>query len=262
MQRAVALALSAIVAASACGGPSFSGNDATAGSPTGGADSASSGAAGESGAAASSQGGQASSGGASADAGEPSASSAGESASAGAAGAAASGAVACAELGGHEFGAHCYVDATAKSLVYAEAVASCVKLATDAGRAGHLLVLDSLDEQAFVLLQFLSELTDVSDAWLGLTCDSTQYPEFTSCYCINCDSTQRDERRAAWAWLDGSTAAFGWTGQNPDGEGRCSAFAYNPANTTWGWVDRNCTKATHQLAGYPVHDYRTICELE
>jgi hypothetical protein len=89
-----------------------------------------------------------------------------------------------------------------------------------------------------------------------------KYPEFTSCYCTDCDASQRDEKRAAWAWLDGSTAAFGWTGQNPDGEGRCSAFAYNPSNTTWGWVDRNCTKATHQLTGYPVHDYRTICELE
>lgn len=149
--------------------------------------------AGESGAPAMSQGGQAGSGGSSADAGETSSSTTGESAMAGAAGA--SGALDCTALGGHELAGHCYVDATTKSVIFAEAVAACAELANEAGRAGHLLVLDSVEEQAF-------------------------------------------------------------------GEGRCSAFAYNPANTTWGWVDRNCSKATHQLAGYPAHDYRTLCELE
>jgi hypothetical protein len=254
MKRAVALALSAMLTAIACSGPSFSGGDAAAG----GAGATSAGMAGESGEPAMSRGGQAA-GGASSDAGETS-STAGESATAGAAGA--SGALDCAERGGHELAAHCYVDVTTKSVAYAEAVAACAELASEAGRPGHLLVLDSVEEQAFVLLQFLSTFTDVSDAWLGLTCDSTQYPEFTSCYCTNCDASQRDEKRAAWAWLDGTKADFGWVGQNPDGEGRCSAFAYNSANTTWGWVDRSCTKATHQLTGYPVHDYRTICELE
>ena len=260
MQRALALVLSALMTATACGGPKFSASDATAGSSAGGLGSTSAGMAGESGAPAMSQGGQAGSGGSSADAGETSSGTAGESAMAGAAGA--SGELGCTALGGHELAGHCYVDATTKSVIFTEAVAACAELANEAGRAGHLLVLDSAEEQAFVLSQFLIEYTDISDAWLGLTCDSTHYPEFTSCYCINCDASQRGEKRAAWAWVDGTKADFGWTGKNPDGEGRCSALAYNPVNTTWGWVDRNCSKATHQLAGYPAHDYRTICELE
>jgi hypothetical protein len=211
----------------------------------------------EAGASAMPQGGQASSGASSSGAGETSSSVAGESSVAGAAGA--GGTPDCAALGGHDFATHCYVDVTTTSVAYAEAVAACVALASQAGRPGQLLVLDSPEEQTFVLTQFLSELTD---AWLGLTCNAIRHPEFTDCYCTNCDASQRVEKRRLWAWLDGSTTTFGWVGQNPDGEGRCSALAYNPANSTWGWVDRNCSKTTHQLTGYPVHDYRTICELE
>jgi hypothetical protein len=259
MERAVALvlsALSAVLTANACGGASFSEGD----TPAGGTGSTSAAAAGESGAPGMAHGGQASDGGTFGGAGDTSPTSAGESSNAGAAGTSA--VLGCSELGGHEFLAHCYVDVTTKSVSYAEAVASCAKLSSEALRTGQLLVLDSVEEQAFVLLQFMSDFTDASDAWLGLTCDSTQYPQFTSCYCINCDASQRAEKRAAWTWLDGSKADFGWVGQNPDGAGRCSAFAYNPSNSTWGWVDRDCTKTTHQLTGYPAHDYRTICELE
>jgi hypothetical protein len=168
----------------------------------------------------------------------------------------------CAALGGRELGQHCYVDITTESLAYADAVTSCSGLAVGSGRPGQLLVLDSQAEQDFVRQEFLVELTDKSDAWLGLTCSPLDYPEFSSCYCKDCDALQRTEKRALWSWLDGTSAAFGWVGQNPDGAGRCSALAFNSSNSTWGWVDRDCTKTTHQLTGYPVHDYRTICELE
>jgi hypothetical protein len=245
-----------MLTANACGGTSFSGVD----TPAGGSGATSAGMAGESGGPAMSHGGQATDGGKFSGAGDTASGSAGDSSNAGAAGAGA--VLDCTELGGHEFSAHCYVDVTTESVAYAEAVASCAKLSSRASRTGQLLVLGSIEEQAFVLLQFLSDFTDVSDAWLGLTCDSTQYPDFTSCYCTNCDDSQRAKKRAAWAWLDGSNTDFGWIGQNPNGEGRCSAFAYNPSISSWGWVDRSCTKTTHQLTGYPAHDYRTICELE
>lgn len=259
MERAVALvvsALSALAMAAACGGPKFSGGEGSAG----GSDSTSAGMDSEAGASGMPQGGQAGYGGGSSDAGDASSSTAGESSNAGAAGA--GGSLDCAELGGHEFAAHCYVDVTTKSVAYVEAVALCAELSLEAGRPGQLLVLESSEEQMFVLSQFLSAFTDASDAWLGLTCNAIKYPDFTSCYCLNCDASQRLERQSLWAWLDGSTATFGWVGQNPDGAGRCSALAYNSANSTWGWVDRDCAKTTHQLSGYPVHDYRTICELE
>ena len=71
-----------------------------------------------------------------------------------------------------------------------------------------------------------------------------------------------DEKRAVWRWVDQSEADFGWIGRNPDGAGRCAAFAYNPTNFSWGWVDRDCTSSSHQLTGYPAHGYRVICELE
>lgn len=250
-----------MLTATACGGASFSAADAVAGSDAGGSDSTLAGMANHSGAPAMAQGGQASSGGSLADAGETSTSTAGETSIAGAAGAGPDGALDCATLGGTEFSAHCYVDVTTESVPYAAAVASCAKLSRQAGRPGQLLVLDSPEEQTFVLSKLLNAFNDVGDAWLGLACDATQYPEFTSCFCTNCDASQRAEKRAAWVWLDGSDADFGWVGQNPDGEGRCSALAHNPSNNTWGWVDRNCLKTSHELTGYPAHDYRTICEL-
>lgn len=164
----------------------------------------------------------------------------------------------CSQLHGKTFGEHCYVDVTTESIHQADADAACVALARTADRAAHLLVLDSREEQAFIVQTFLNE---VRDAWLGLTCSSTKHPELTDCYCVDCADTLLLSKRAVWSWLDGSTATFGWSGNNPDGGGRCSALAYNPTISVWGWVDRSCLSTSHQLEGYPLHSYRVICEL-
>jgi hypothetical protein len=137
-------------------------------------------------------------------------------------------------------------------------MAACEALAQRVGRRGELLMLDSRAEQAFVIAQFLTETTD---AWLGLSCSSKQHSDLTECYCTECEDGLLLEKRAAWTWLDGSSSSFGWSGNNPDGGGRCSALAFNNINATWGWVDRGCLSITHQLVGYPAHSYRVLCEL-
>lgn len=169
----------------------------------------------------------------------------------------------CERLGGKEFAETCYVDITTESPMQPDAVAACAEFATSSRRAGHLLVLDSEEEQEFILAEFLVQFTNESDAWLGLTCDAVTYPDFAECYCTDCDDAALDEKRALWTWIGGSRADFGWIGANPNGGGRCSALGYNPTNFSWGWVDRACETTTHQLAPeYPVHTYRAICELK
>jgi hypothetical protein len=246
----------ALVAFTACGGASFTGADPVTGGTGGG------GMSGHAGEPVTSAGGDPTPAGGVGlgGAGEPHDTVAGETGDAGAAGD--SGSFNCQALGGKELADHCYVDITTESLPQAAAVAACPALTGPDDRAGHLLVLDSEEEQMFILEQFLEPLTDVSDAWLGLSCDATMYPDLTGCYCADCDEAQLAKKRGVWRWVDGTTADFGWIGKNPNGEGRCSALAYNSTNFSWGWVDRNCNKATHQLTGYPVHDYRVICELE
>lgn len=252
--RAAGLLLGALFIASACGGESFSGAAGVHGGAAGDAASAS---AGEP---TSAEGGGGARSEASPTAGEAPEGAAGQTSSAGGAGS--PGTLECDELGGEVFTNRCYVDVTTESVTYDGAVAACDELEARAGRAAYVLVLDSKEEQAFILEHLLSEFTDVSDAWLGLTCDAIEYPDFKSCYCTDCEDVALAEKRAVWRWVDDSQSDFGWIGRNPDGAGRCAAFAYNSTNFTWGWVDRDCGSNSHQLTGYPVHDYRVICELE
>jgi len=165
----------------------------------------------------------------------------------------------CAPLHGEEFGGHCYVDATVESSSAERAVAACLELARKHQVSGHLLVLDSAEEQGFVLERFLVPFTDVSDAWLGLTCD---HAEISDCSCSGCSNAMLAEKRAAWAWLGGQASTFGWLNGNPNDGFRCAALGYNPDLTIWGWVDRPCDQVSFAaISGHP-HGYRTICELE
>jgi hypothetical protein len=164
----------------------------------------------------------------------------------------------CSALDGAEFAQHCYLDVTVASVSQVDAVAVCEALAQRVGRSGELLMLDSREEQAFVIAQFLTETTD---AWLGLTCSSKLHADLMDCYCTNCDDGLLVQKRAAWTWLDGSSSSFGWSGKNPNDAGRCSALAFNNSTAAWGWVDRGCLSTTHQLEGFPMHSYRVLCEL-
>jgi len=168
----------------------------------------------------------------------------------------------CEQLSGQSFEQHCYVDITTESLTQPLALTACREFAAEAGRKGSLLVLDSSQEQSFVLVQFMNGLAEVSDAWLALTCSDVLFPDFSSCYCKECADAELIEKQAAWHWVDASTARFGWINGNPNGDGRCAALGYNPSIFTWGWVDRVCGNKIFQSGQAPVHSYRTICELE
>ncbi len=164
----------------------------------------------------------------------------------------------CAELEGLTYGEHCYVEVRAQALNQVEAAAACAELESRSGLAAHLLVLDTVEEQSFIIESFLSE---TADAWLGLTCSSAEHPELTDCYCQQCEDGQLLDKRAAWSWPDGSSASFGWSGNNPDGALRCSALAFNPSVESWGWVDRSCLSTSHRIDDFPEHSYLAICEL-
>ncbi|HET7538754.1 MAG TPA: hypothetical protein VFK05_02745 [Polyangiaceae bacterium] len=168
----------------------------------------------------------------------------------------------CAVLHGLEFERHCYVDATVNSSSQQQAVTACAQLATEGKVPGHLLVLDSAEEQNFVLRHFMAAFTDTSDAWLGLTCHELAEPDINACYCSGCSQAALTEKQQAWAWVNGASSSFGWINGNPNGGYRCAALAYNPDSTIWGWVDRPCDKASFTgVSGHP-HGYRTLCELE
>lgn len=172
-----------------------------------------------------------------------------------------SGSLECDAAKGKAFGGHCYIDATVHSVTQAQAVAACQTMSATTKLSAHLLVLDSIAEQKFILETFLRAFEDKSDAWLGLTCDSLRHPEITDCYCTDC-KTELASKQKAWAWLDGATSTFGWINGNPNGAFRCAALAWNPDLTLWGWVDRACDQiSVAPIAGH-LHDYRTLCELE
>jgi hypothetical protein len=168
----------------------------------------------------------------------------------------------CAVFHGEEFGGHCYVDATVESNSAQQAVAACLQLASEHQVLGHLLVLDSAEEQGFVLNRLLLPFTDVSDAWLGLTCNQLDRPDINDCYCSGCSKALLAEKQATWAWLGGASSTFGWINGNPNGGYRCAALAYNPELTIWGWVDRPCDKISFSPSAGHTHGYRTVCELE
>ena len=168
----------------------------------------------------------------------------------------------CPALHGEEFGGHCYVDATAESISEQQAVDACVQLQTEHQVSGHLLVLDSAEEQSFVLKRFLVPFTDVSDAWLGLTCNELDHPDINDCYCSGCSKAMLAEKQGAWAWLGGAPSTFGWVNGNPNAGDRCAALGYNPESTIWGWVDRPCDKISISPISGHTHGYRTLCELE
>jgi hypothetical protein len=195
------------------------------------------------------------------DAGASAASDAGASATGGA-GVGNSGEVDCAALHGEEFGGHCYVDATVESSSAQQAVMACLQLASEQQVVGHLLVLDSAEEQGFVLKKLLVPFTDVSDAWLGLTCNQLDHPDINDCYCSACSKSMLAEKQRAWAWLAGEWSDFGWINGNPNGGYRCAALAYNPDLTIWGSVDRPCDKVSFSPMAGHTHGYRTVCELE
>ena len=168
----------------------------------------------------------------------------------------------CAAVHGQEFGGHCYVDATVESNSASQAVAVCAELAKEHQVFGHLLVLDSAEEQAFVLKRVLVSFTDVSDAWLALTCNQLDRPDINDCYCSGCSKAMLAEKQLSWVWLDGASSTFGWVNGNPNGGFRCAALGYNPETTIWGWVDRHCDKTSYSHSSGYTHSYRTICELE
>ena len=174
----------------------------------------------------------------------------------------ATGGVDCGALHGEEFGGHCYVDATVESSSAQQAVVACLQLASEHQVSGHLLVLDSAEEQGFVLKKLLVSFTDVSDAWLGLTCNQLDRPDINDCFCSGCSKAMLAEKQLAWAWLGGESSNFGWINGNPNGGYRCAALAYNPDSTIWGWVDRPCDKVSFSPSAGHTHGYRTVCELE
>lgn len=169
----------------------------------------------------------------------------------------------CTALKGAKFEGHCYVDATTISTSQAQAIATCEELWADGKVSGHLLVLESAAEQNFILEQFMVPFTDMSDAWLGLTCDELTHPDINDCYCMGCTKAALTEKQRAWDWLgEGSSSTFGWINGNPNGGFRCAALAYNPDLTVWGWVDRPCDKASVTALPGHLHAYRTLCEFE
>ncbi|HEY6077805.1 MAG TPA: hypothetical protein VIW29_03335 [Polyangiaceae bacterium] len=201
-------------------------------------------------------------GGAGGDTGEPGGAAGEPGGAAGSGGA--SVVVDCEALEGQELDGHCYVDATVGTPIQADAVAACEQLAAEVQRPGHLLVLDSTKEQTFILERFMVAFTDVSDAWLALTCSELVHPDINACHCLPpCSEATLLQKQQAWDWLDGSMATFGWVNGNPNNVYRCAALGFNPATTIWGWVDRPCDRATISPMPMQVpHTYRTICELE
>ena len=168
----------------------------------------------------------------------------------------------CSALHGEEFGGHCYVDATVDSSSAPQAVLDCAQFASEHQLVAHLLVLDSVEEQSFVLKQFLVPFTDVSDAWLGLTCTQLDHPDINDCTCLGCSKDMLAEKQLAWAWFGGAASTFGWATGNPNDSFRCAALGYNPETTLWAWVDRPCEKSSHAASVGHTHGYRTLCELE
>lgn|GEM_PF-1357801 len=167
----------------------------------------------------------------------------------------------CQALDGYAFGGHCYLDATVTTLTQAQAVSLCRTVPNDTKLSGHLLVLDTDGEQRFVLQTFMRAFEDVSDAWLGLTCDSYNHPDINDCYCADCKA-ELPLKQQAWTWLGGASSTFGWVNGNPNAAFRCSALAWNSELMIWGWVDRACDKTSGAPIAGHVHDYRTICEFE
>jgi len=169
----------------------------------------------------------------------------------------------CQRLLGSPFADHCYVDTTTVSVNQQEAVDACASFASEVGVPGHLLVLETAEEQTFILKQFMAAFTDKSDAWLGLTCSELDWPDINDCFCASsCSKAVLTEKQKAWSWLGNVQTNFGWVNGNPNAAFRCAALGYNPETTIWGWVDRSCaTNAASPISGHP-HEYRAICELE
>ena len=171
--------------------------------------------------------------------------------------------LACTALNGKGFGGHCYIDVTVESVTAPQAVLACAKLRVQHYATGHLLVLDSAEEQSFVLKQFLVPFTDISDAWLGLTCDERTHPTIGDCFCADCSEALLAEKQTAWTALGGTSPTFGWINGNPNNAYRCAALGYNADLTIWGWVDRPCDRTSYApTAGSKMHGYRSLCELE
>src|SRR5262249_38055297 len=103
----------------------------------------------------------------------------GSSASAGSATATGSGGAGdpCAGVpGGMTFGGSCYSAATEGTPSSPMAAAACVALGASVGRMGHLVVLGSAEEQAFVTQTFLDATAPQQDAWIALSCDPITHP--------------------------------------------------------------------------------------
>src|SRR5262245_10418018 len=86
----------------------------------------------------------------------------------GAGGAASGGAGGTARAGGRCEGSthagHCYVDLTSGTSTWTAALAACANYALDTGTKAHLVVVDSLDEDDFVVFTFLQATQDTQDA--------------------------------------------------------------------------------------------------
>lgn len=169
----------------------------------------------------------------------------------------------CLALDAKPFADHCYVEGTSDSLTQPLAERACATFAKEAGRTGYLLVLNTAEEQAFVVREFLEAVADSSDAWLGLTCRETAHPDYEDCYCTECSAESLLQKQQNWEWLASSSSTFGWVNQNPNGNGRCAALGLNSVVKAWGWVDRGCDTSSFQLGTtLPVHHYLSICEIE
>ena len=161
----------------------------------------------------------------------------------------------CTERGGQQFGEHCYIEKRDVSWNADVASSECYQLGLAYDAQAYLLVIDSAEEQAWVLSAWVAPTELTSDLWLGLRCSESEHPDAVECGCWSCD----DSTRANWSWLSGGSYADGWKVNDPDGDGRCAALFTDPLTGT-GWVDRDCAATSVQQG--VTRTYRVICEIE
>jgi hypothetical protein len=157
----------------------------------------------------------------------------------------------CSELGGQQFGEHCYVEKRDVSWNADVAGSECYQLGLAYNATAYLLVIDGAEEQAWILSAWVMPTELTSDIWLGLRCSESDHPDAVDCG----DETTR----ANWSWSPGGSYADGWKVSDPDGDGRCAALFTDPLTGT-GWVDRDCGATSVQQA--VTRTYRVICEIE
>jgi hypothetical protein len=161
----------------------------------------------------------------------------------------------CIERGGQQFGQHCYIEKRDVSWNADIATSECHELGLAYDRNAYLLVIDSAEEQDWILSAWVAPTELTSDIWLGLRCQESEHPDAADCGCFGCD----EAARANWSWSSDVGYAEGWKVNDPDGDGRCAALFTDPLTGT-GWVDRDCAATSVQQD--VTRTYRVICEIE